>query len=204
MCCAYLPTQPLCPLFLPSCQGAMRGNMFTHHQKTVIVDAPLHQDLHIQSEHGQQRPTSAPAMRNSPSIGRPGSHMLQRAGSRMWGNRWACLRDGTAGICGGPSACADLLPRVLRAASVCVSLITVWYRNTRPSTSAPRYLSSSVTFSQCHFVLPTLLCLTETSVIVGITKQGWWFQRACWLLLTAYCIFCRYRPLQGFQWWWWC
>jgi hypothetical protein len=123
--CLLTNAAPL-PLFLPSCQGAMRGNMFTHHQKTVIVDAPLHQDLHMQSEHGQQRPTSAPAMRNSPSMGRPGSHMLQRAGSRMWGNRWGCVRDGTAGICGGPSPCVDLLPRVLRDASARVSIITVW------------------------------------------------------------------------------
>jgi hypothetical protein len=63
---------------------ALRGNMFTHHQKTVIVDAPLQLD-HMQP--GQGRPTRAPVQRPAADPGKGGSSLLTRAGSMMWGGR---------------------------------------------------------------------------------------------------------------------
>jgi hypothetical protein len=63
-------------------QGAVRGNMFTHHQKTVIVDAPLEMVSGQQQQQQQGRPVSAPTGQQ-PRMERASSNILTRAGSVM-------------------------------------------------------------------------------------------------------------------------
>lgn len=58
----------------------MRGNMFTHHQKTVIVDGPLEM---VGGQHQQGRPSSAPVVQQPQRLERAGSTILQRVGSVM-------------------------------------------------------------------------------------------------------------------------
>jgi hypothetical protein len=55
--------------------------MFTHHQKTVIVDAPLEM-VGGQQQQQQGRPVSAPTGQQ-PRMERASSNILTRAGSVM-------------------------------------------------------------------------------------------------------------------------